>query len=126
MYRFNKALYGLKQAPRIWFSRIDSYFQREGFTKSKHDHTLFIKRREEKIIIISIYVDDLIYTRNNKKLCAKFKQFMMKEFEMTDLGKMRFFLGVEVSQNENGIPLCLKKYAREVLERFNVWNCNSV
>jgi hypothetical protein len=50
----------------------------------------------------------------------------MKEFEMTDLGKMKFFLGVEVSQNAYGIHLCQKKYAREVLERFNMWNCNPV
>jgi hypothetical protein len=126
VYKLNKALYGLKQAPRTWFSRIDSYFQQEGFTKSKHDHTLFIKRREEKVIMVSIYVDDLIYTGNNEELCAIFKQSMMKEFEMTDLGKMRFFLGVEVSQNANGIHLCQKKYAREVLERFNMWNCNPV
>ncbi|XP_073219605.1 secreted RxLR effector protein 161-like [Cicer arietinum] len=76
--------------------------------------------------MVSLYVDDLIYTGNDEEFCARFKQSMKKEFEMTDLGKMRFFLGVEVSQNANGIHLCQKKYAREVLERFNMWNCNSV
>lgn len=76
--------------------------------------------------MVSIYIDDLIYTGNNEDLCAIFKQSMMKEFEMTDLGKMRFYLGVEVNQNANEIHLCQKKHAREVLKRFNMCNCNSV
>jgi len=126
VYKLNKALYGLKQAPRTWFSRIESYFQKEGFTKSRHDYTLFVKKKEEKMIMVCVYFDDLIYVGNDEEMCSKFKKSMKEEFEMTDLGMMRYFLGVEVSQNANGIYLCQKKYARDVMERFKMMSCNSV
>lgn len=99
---------------------------REGFKKSKYDHMLFIKRVWHKVIIVSLYVDDLIYAGNDTMLCAAFKRSMQQEFEMTDLGDMRFFLGIEVQQTPTGIFLCQKQYAKEVLERFHMWEGNSV
>ncbi|CAA7019223.1 unnamed protein product [Microthlaspi erraticum] len=126
VYRLKKALYGLKQAPRAWFSRIESYFKKEGFEKSSYDHTLFFKKTEKKILVVSLYVDDLIFTGNDESMCAEFKSSMQREFEMTDMGKMKFFLGVEVHQSSDGIHISQKKYAKEVLERFDMWNCNSV
>lgn len=126
VYRLKKALYGLKQAPRAWFSRIEGYFKQAGFNRSSHDHTLFIKREGERQIMVSIYVDDLIFAGNDDSLLEEFKQSMKQEFEMTDLGLMRFFLGVEVRQTPDGIHLCQKKYAMEVLERFKMADCNSV
>jgi len=126
VYKLNKALYGLKQAPRTWFSMIESYFQKEGFTKNSQDYALFIKKKSEKIIMVCLYVDDLLYVGNDEEMCAKFKKSMKEEFEMLDLGKMRYFLGVEISQNRDGIGLSQQKYVREVLERFNMKDCNSV
>lgn len=126
VYRLKKALYRLKQAPRAWFSRIESYFKREGFEKSNYDHTLFLKKIEGKILVVSLYVDDLILTGNDLEMCVEFKSSMQNEFEMTDMGKMKFFLGVEVDQREDGIHISQKKYAKEVLERFNMQDCNSV
>lgn len=88
---------------------------------------MFVKTGAEgKIIIVSLYVDDIIFTGNDACLIEEFKSSMKSEFEMTDLGKMRYFLGVEVLQNSKGIHLCQKKYAREVLERFGMGECNSV
>ena len=98
----------------------------EGFKKSSQDHTLFIKRMKEKIIFVSLYVDDLIYARNDTEICRLFKQSMQKEFEMTDLGKMKFFLGVEVNQSPKGITLCQYQYAKEVLKRFSMSEANGV
>lgn len=115
VYRLKKALYGLKQVPRTWFSRIDSYFKQAGFSSSNFDHTFFFKREREKCIMVSIYVDDLIFAGNDESLLEDFKQSMKQEFEMTDLGLMTFFLGVEIRQSSNGIHLCQKKYAQEVL-----------
>lgn len=126
VYRLRKALYGLKQAPRAWFSRIESYFMKEGFQKSNYDHTLFFKKTKDKILVVSLYVDDLIFIGNDELLCAEFKSSMQKEFEMIDMGKMKFFLGVLVHQSNSGTHICQKKYAKEVLERFNMWDCNSV
>lgn len=97
VYKLNKALYGLKQAPREWYSRIESYFVRECFERCASEHTLFTKEKEGgKILIVSLYVDDLIYTGNNKSICEEFKMSMMHEFDMSDLGKMSYFLGMEI------------------------------
>nr|GEX68647.1 putative RNA-directed DNA polymerase [Tanacetum cinerariifolium] len=126
VYCLKKALYGIKQAPRAWFSRIEGYFIREGFKKSNYDHTMFIKRDGKGLLIVSLYIDDLIYVENDALLCERFKKSMQQEFEMTDLGMMRFFLGIEIQQSSKGIYLCQRKYAKEVLERFGIWNCNSV
>jgi len=91
------------------------------------EHTLFTKTKEEsKILIVSLYVDDLIYTANDMNMCDEFKNSMMVEFYMSDLGRMQYFLGVEVIQNPNGIFVCQKRYAREVLVRFRMNNSNSV
>jgi len=107
-----RALYGLKQAPRAWYNRIESYFLKEGFEKCPYEHTLFLKKTEEgTFLIVCLYVDDLIFTGNNEKMFNSFKQSMMKEFDMTDLGRMRYFLGLEVFQRTDGIFICQRKYA---------------
>nr|GEX61724.1 copia-type polyprotein [Tanacetum cinerariifolium] len=127
VYKLNKALYGLKQAPRAWYSRIESYFIKEGFKRCSSEHTLFTKENEGgTLLIVSLYVDDLIYTGNNKRACEEFKSSMMTEFDMSDLGKMRHFLGMEVLQNNKGIFICQRRYAKEVLERFGMENSNPV
>lgn len=98
VYKLSKALYGLKQAPRAWFSRIEAHFVSEGFQRCHSEQTLFVKTNKGKILIVSVYVDDLIYTGDDELMIAEFKNSMMRWFDMTDLGKMRFFLGIEVLQ----------------------------
>ncbi|KAL8155990.1 hypothetical protein AgCh_001157 [Apium graveolens] len=120
VYKLNKVLYGLKQAPRAWFSRIESYFRKEGFEKEDSEQTLFTKVEQGKYLIISLYVDDLIFTGNDEKMMVKFKESMMKEFDMSDLGKMRYFLGIEVVQLNGGIFISQTKYVMEVLRRFGM------
>jgi hypothetical protein len=121
VYKLHKALYGLKQAPRAWFSRIEAHFIGEGFQICDSEQTLFTKRSKEgKIIIVSVYVDDLIFTGNCEVMMLEFKSSMLREFDMSDLGKMRFFLGIEVLQNSDGIYICQRKYALEVLKRFGM------
>ncbi|KAH9685900.1 hypothetical protein KPL70_014158 [Citrus sinensis] len=121
VYKLKKTLYGLKQAPQAWYSRIEAYLFKQGFERCPHEHTLFVKQSEGgNILIISLYVDDLIFTGNNESMFEEFKKSMEKEFDMSDLGKMRYFIGVEVVQNENGIYLSQKKYAKEVLDRFGM------
>ena len=77
-------------------------------------------------MLICLIVDDLIFTGNDETLLRSFKESMMKAFDMNDLGRMRYFLGLEVSQRDDGIFICQKKYAREVLERFNMTSCNAI
>jgi transposase InsO family protein len=126
VYRLKKALYGLKQAPRAWYSRIEAYFIREKFERCSSEHTLFTKSKGGKFLIVSLYVDDLIFTGNNRSMCDEFKNSMMLEFDMSDLGKMKHFLGVEVKQCAGGIFICQRRYAREVLARFGMEDSNAV
>lgn len=126
VYKLNKALYGLKQAPRAWFSRIESYFRNEGFEKEDSEQTLFTKVKQGKHLIISLYVDDLIYTGDDEKMMSEFKESMMKEFDMSDLGKMRYFLGIEVVQFDGGVFISQMKYVIEVLRRFGMEHSNPV
>lgn len=101
VYRLKKALYGLKQAPRAWYSRIEAYFINEGFERCPYEHTLFVKLSEGgNILIVCLYVDDLIFTGSDEKMFKEFKKSMEREFDMTDLGRMHYFLGVEVIQRE--------------------------
>ncbi|KAL0287793.1 UNVERIFIED_CONTAM: Retrovirus-related Pol polyprotein from transposon TNT 1-94 [Sesamum angustifolium] len=116
VYRLKKALYGLKQAPRTWYSRIETYFLREGFQKCLYEHTLFVKLgKDGKMLIVCLYVDDLIYTKNDAAMFEIFKQSMMLEFDMSDLGKMHYFLGLEVVQSPSGIFISQRKYLQDVL-----------
>jgi len=126
VYRLQKALYGLKQAPRAWYSKIETYFAKEKFNRCSSEHTLFTKTSQGNILIVSLYVDDLLFTGNNKYMCEEFKSSMKMEFDMTDLGKMKYFLGIEVVQSNAGIFICQRRYAREILARFNMTENNSV
>jgi hypothetical protein len=127
VYKLRKALYGLKQAPRAWYSKIEAYFLSENFEKCPYEHTLFIKSGDkDDILLVSLYVDDLIFTSNNLSLVEEFKNSMKKKFDMPDLGKMRYFLGVEVEQSQKGIFIHQQKYASEILARFGMDNCNKV
>lgn len=110
VFKLKKALDGLKQAPQAWFSCIEAHFLKEGFERCQSEQTLFIKTNKEgKILIVSVYVDDLFFTRNDKVMFEEFKNAMMSEFDMTDLGKMRYFLGIEVLQRNDGIFISQKK-----------------
>ncbi|WVZ15253.1 hypothetical protein V8G54_012819 [Vigna mungo] len=125
VYLLKKALYGLKQAPRSWYSRIDAHLMSLGFVKSLSEYTLYIKKVNKDILMISLYVDDLFVTGNCKEMIDKFKEEMENVFEMTDLGKMTFFLGMQVQQKKNEIFVCQEKYAKEVLMKFNMGECKS-
>jgi hypothetical protein len=104
VYRLKKALYELKQAPCVWYSRIEMYFIKEDFIKCPYEHTLFIKTAGgDKILILCLYVDDLIFTSNDETMFEQFKKSMKIEFDMTNLGRMKFFLGIEVLQKADGI-----------------------
>ena len=95
MCRLKRALYGLKQAPRAWYTRIDSYFTRLGFSKSEADPNLYQIVVEGKLLIIVLYVDDLILT-GDELLIHSCKADLAKEFEMKDLGLLHYFLGLEI------------------------------
>ncbi|CAL9010595.1 unnamed protein product [Prunus brigantina] len=126
VYRLKKALYGLKQAPRAWYEEINSYFTRAGFHRSLSEATLYTKRSTSGILIVSLYVDDIIYTGSSKEMMLEFKNEMMKQYEMTDLGLLHHFLGLGVLQTDTCIFLHQKKYAKTLLDKFGLKDCKSV
>ncbi|KAI5332765.1 hypothetical protein L3X38_022894 [Prunus dulcis] len=96
VYRLKKALYGLKQAPRVWYEEINPYFTKASFQRSPSEATLYVKSAESGgILIVSLYVDDIIYTGSLGELMMEFKTEMMKPYEMTDLGLLHHFLGLD-------------------------------
>ncbi|CAL5390436.1 unnamed protein product [Camellia sinensis] len=124
VYKLRKTLYGLKQAPRAWYSKIDGYFQQNGFLRSENEPTLYVKKEgKNDFIIICLYVDDIIYTSSSSSFVAEFKSRMMHEFEMSDMGLLHYFLGLEVQQAEDGIFISQRKYAKDLLNKFGMLNC---
>ena len=122
--RLKKPLYGLEQTLRSWYEKIDSFFPMHGYKRSKNDPNLYnVFNDEVQIVLISLYVDDMIYTGNLK--IDEFKVVMEKEFEMTDLGLMKYFLGIEVSQLESGMFISQSKYASDLLKRFKMLECKA-
>jgi hypothetical protein len=117
VYLLNKTLYVLKQDRRAWYNRIDTYLIKSGFSRSQNEPTLYTKIDQQgKIMIVCLYVDDMIYTGNIE--LTSFKHAMQYEFEMRDLGIMKYFLGIEVDQSTKGIFVCQQKYAANIIKIF--------
>jgi hypothetical protein len=127
VYKLKKALYGLKQAPCAWNTRIDRYFQENGFEKCPYEHAIYVKKEVDgSTLFACLYVDDLIFTSNNPTMFEGFKKSMVQEFEMTDIGLMTYFLGLEVTHKEEGIFISQSNYTKDILERFELERCNRV
>lgn len=126
VYLLKKALYGLKQAPRAWYDRMDTHLLQLGFSRSQNEATLYVKSCGNHFLIVSIYVDDMLITGSELGMIQEFKDEMKKMFEMSDLGMMNYFLGMEVMQSSHGIFTCQKKYASDILKRFKMQDCKPV
>ncbi|GJQ93956.1 putative RNA-directed DNA polymerase [Tanacetum coccineum] len=118
-----KSLYGLKQAPRKWNEKLSSILFENGFVQSANDFSLFIKHDQGVILILLVYVDDIIVTGNNIDEINKFKQFLSSKFLIKDLGKLKYFLGIEVVDIPEGICLTQRKYCTELLSEFGMLAC---
>ena len=119
VFRLNKALYGLKQAPRAWYEKLNSFLITHGYDRGNVDTTLFIKRMNKEMIVVQIYVDDIIFGSNDQTLCDEFAKLMQKEFQMSLMGELTYFLGLQVKQTSIGLFLSQEKYTRELLVKYN-------
>ncbi|KAI5312594.1 hypothetical protein L3X38_041767 [Prunus dulcis] len=127
VYKLRKALYGLKQAPRAWYSEIDAYLSMCKFKRSISEATLYIRSDNEGgLIIVSIYVDDIVYTGNSERMLAEFKREMMQRYEMSDLGLLHHFLGIGILQTDQGVFIHQGKYAKSLLVKFGLEDCKLV
>ena len=110
VYRLSNVLYGLKQAPRAWYERLWDFLIEKGFTIEKVDTTLFTKKVDGEIFICQEYVDDIIFGSSNEDQCKEFGELMSKEFEMSMIGELTFFLGFQVKQKREDFHLSTKIY----------------
>ncbi|WZZ85883.1 hypothetical protein YC2023_114462 [Brassica napus] len=125
VFKLSKALYGLRQAPRAWNTKLDQILKRLGFKKCSKESSVYQKESGGKLLIVAIYVDDLIVTGNSAKEINDFKKDMSKNFEMSDLGLLTYYLGLEVRQNSDCIMINQEAYARRILKDAVMDECNS-
>nr|KAJ0188935.1 hypothetical protein LSAT_V11C900504880 [Lactuca sativa] len=123
VYRLDKAVYGLKQAPRAWYETLTSYLLENGYRRGAIDNTLFIKNKGSDMVLVQIYVDDIIFGSPNETLSKEFAEIMSQRFEMSMMGNMTFFLGLEVQQQKTGISICQSKYISDLLVKYSLSDC---
>ncbi|GJY31428.1 putative ribonuclease H-like domain-containing protein [Tanacetum coccineum] len=118
VYKVEKALYGLHQAPRAWYETLSTYLLDNGFQSGKIDKTLLIKRHKGDILLVQVYVDDIIFGSTKKELCNAFEKLMHEKFQMSSIGELTFFLGLQVQQKKDGIFISQDMYVEEILKKF--------
>ncbi|GKC87497.1 retrovirus-related pol polyprotein from transposon TNT 1-94 [Tanacetum coccineum] len=126
VYKLKKALYGLKQAPRAWYDMLSSFLLSQKFSKGVVDPTLFTRKEGKDIIMVQIYVDDIIFGSTDPSLCDMFANIISTKFKMSMMGKMPFFLGLQISQSPRGIFINQPKYALKTLKKYGMDLCDPV
>ncbi|GKA07467.1 putative ribonuclease H-like domain-containing protein [Tanacetum coccineum] len=114
------ALYGLHQAPKAWYETLSTYLLDNGFQRGKIDKTLFIRRVKSDILLVQVYVDDIIFGYTKKSLCIDFEMMMHKKFQMSSMGELTFFLGLQVKPKEDGTFISQDKYVTKILNKFSL------
>ncbi|GKC31970.1 retrovirus-related pol polyprotein from transposon TNT 1-94 [Tanacetum coccineum] len=126
MYKLKKALYGMKQAPRAWYDMLSSLLISQDFSRGSVDPTVFIRRDGKELLLVQIYVDDIIFAASTPELCDLFSKIMCSKFKMSMMGKISFFLGLQISQTPKGIFINQSKYALESLKKYGFDTCDPV
>ncbi|GJT95289.1 putative ribonuclease H-like domain-containing protein [Tanacetum coccineum] len=118
VYKNEKALYGLHQAPRAWYETLSIFLLDNEFQRGKINQTLFIKRYKGDILLVQVYVDDIIFGSTKKELCNAFEKLMHEKFQISSMGELTFFLGLQVQQKKDGIFISQDKYVNEIFKKF--------
>nr|GEW22643.1 hypothetical protein [Tanacetum cinerariifolium] len=126
VHRLKKALYGLKQALRAWYDELSTFLVSKGFFKGFIDPTLFLTKHGEDILRVQIYVDDIISGSTNPKLSKQIEKLMYSKFEMSMMGELKFYLGIQIHQSPRGIFINQAKYAQEILIKHGMTSCDSI
>ncbi|GKF13624.1 uncharacterized mitochondrial protein-like protein, partial [Tanacetum coccineum] len=126
VYKVEKALYRLHQAPRAWYKTSSTYLLDNGFQRGKINKTLFIKMYKGDILLVQVYVDDIIFGSTKMKLCIAFEKFMHEKFQMSSMGELTFFLGLQVKQKKDDIFIGQDKYVAEIFKKFRFTEVKTV
>nr|ABA94354.1 retrotransposon protein, putative, unclassified [Oryza sativa Japonica Group] len=124
--RLKKSLYGLKQSPRAWFDRFRRAMCAMDYKQCNGDHTVFYHHCGDHITILAVYVDDMIITGNDCLEITRLKRNLSKEFEVKDLGQLRYFLGIEIARSPRGIVISQRKYVLDLLSETGRLGCRPV
>lgn len=114
VYKLGKALYGLKQAPRAWNAKLNQVLRELKFRKCLKEPSLYQKEDKGHLLVVVVYVDDLLVTGSSLSLICEFKEEMEARFEMSNLGKLTYYLGIEVDQQDGAIVLRQERYAEKI------------
>ncbi|GJR55347.1 retrovirus-related pol polyprotein from transposon TNT 1-94 [Tanacetum coccineum] len=120
VYKLKKDLYGLEQAPKAWYDRLKAFLIKHEYKMGMVDNILFTKKKSSNLIIVQIYVDDIIFGLTCQDMCDEFAKIMHDEFEMSMMGELNFFLGLQIKQMEDGIFFNQSKYIKEMLKKFGL------
>nr|KYP57489.1 Retrovirus-related Pol polyprotein from transposon TNT 1-94 [Cajanus cajan] len=119
-----RSLYGLKQSPRAWFGRFSSALIEFGVTRCEADHSVFFLHSSSGICIyLVVYVDDIVITGDDFDGICRLKSHLQRQFQMKDLGPLRYFLGIEVAHSTSGIAISQRKYALDILTETGMVDC---
>jgi hypothetical protein len=126
VYKLSKALYGLKQNPRAWYDRLKKFLLEKGFSMGKADKTLFVLKQGNDQLFVQIYVDDIIFGGSSYVLVSQFSEIMSKEFEMSMMGELTFFLRLQIKQAKEGTFVHQGKYTKDLLHHFGMVNSKPI
>ncbi|GJV49380.1 retrovirus-related pol polyprotein from transposon TNT 1-94 [Tanacetum coccineum] len=126
VYKLKRALYGLKKAPRAWYDELSTFLLHNHFFKGTIDPTLFIRRFDDVILVVQVYVDDIIFGSTHLRYTQLFSDLMKSRFEMSMMGGMAFFLGLQVNQSPRGIFINQSNYVLEILKKYGMDSCDPV
>nr|GFA94074.1 retrovirus-related Pol polyprotein from transposon TNT 1-94 [Tanacetum cinerariifolium] len=126
VYKLKKAPYGLKQAPRAWYDELSMFLIQNHFFKGTIDPTLFIRCFHDDILVVHVYVDDIIFGSTHPRYIQLFSDLMKSCFEMSMMGEMTFFLGLQVNQYSCCIFINQSKYVLEILNKYEMESCDPV
>ncbi|EXB74504.1 Copia protein [Morus notabilis] len=122
--KLKKSLYGLKQSPRVWFEKFTHSVKNQGYVQVQSDHTMFMKHSKDgKVAVLIVYVDDIILTGNDVAEMEQLKRRLASEFEIKDLGTLKYFLGMEVARSRKGIVVSQRKYVLDLLKETGMSRC---
>jgi hypothetical protein len=120
VYKLRKVLYGVKQAPRAWYSRLRGFLFNKGFEMGNVDKTHFLIGKGDDILIFQVYVDDIIIGGSSHSLVMRFAEDMSREFEMSMMGELQFFIGLQIKQAKEGTFVHQAKYTKDNIKKFKM------
>jgi hypothetical protein len=120
VYKLSKALYGLNQTSRAWYARLKMFLLEQGYVMGSVDKTLFTLNHGTDFLLVQIYVDDINFGGSSHSLVSRFQEMMESEFQMSMMGELTFFLGIQVKQTKQGTFVYQAKYTKDLMKKFNM------